>query len=349
MLKIAHGNLLKAKTEAIVNTVNCVGVMGKGIALQFKQGFPANYDAYRRACENGELKLGEMFVYDTGSMIWPRYIINFPTKGHWKARSKLRDVEQGLEDLKRVIRDYHIKSIAVPPLGCGNGGLLWADVEPLIHRALGDLPGVEVQLFAPEGAPKFDEMAVRTKKPNMTRGRALVLKLLRLYGAAGYRHSLLEIQKLTYFLQEAGEDLRLAFKKHHYGPYAENLNHVLQRIEGHYIRGYGDRSKEAEIAVVEGAEEEADRYLEEDTEARGRLERVANLIQGFETPYGLELLSTVHWLASNEGPAPERILAELQIWNTRKARLIKEPHVRAAVAQLANQGWMEGSGGSRSA
>src|SRR5690242_234968 len=120
MLTQTHGNLLKAKTEAIINTVNCVGVMGKGIALQFKQAFPANYEAYRRACEEGEVKLGRMFVFDTRSMIYPRWIINFPTKDHWKARSKLRDIEIGLEDLVRVIRDHKIMSIAVPPLGCGN-------------------------------------------------------------------------------------------------------------------------------------------------------------------------------------------------------------------------------------
>lgn len=340
MLAIVHGDLLKAKTEAIINTVNCVGVMGKGIALQFKQAFPANYEAYRRACDAGEVKLGKMFVFDTGSMIWPRYIINFPTKGHWKAKSRLSDIKEGLEDLKRIILELDIQSIAVPPLGCGNGGLAWNEVEPVIRSALDQLSGVDVQLFSPSGAPKFDEMRVGTSKPNMTRGRALVLKLLGLYGAAGYRHSLLEVQKLTYFLQQAGEDLRLAFEKHHYGPYAENLNHVLQRIEGHYIRGYGDRSKDAEIVIIEGADEEADRYLAENTDARERLNRVANLIEGFETPYGLELLSTVHWLATSE-KVPS-ILSGVQSWNPRKANLMKEPHVRAAIGHLTRQGWIEG-------
>jgi O-acetyl-ADP-ribose deacetylase (regulator of RNase III) len=348
MVTIEHGDLLKANAEAIVNTVNCVGVMGKGIALQFKQAFPANYEAYRRASESGQVQLGKMFVFDTGSMIWPRYIINFPTKGHWKARSRLSDIVTGLKDLEHVIMELGIRSIAVPPLGCGNGGLAWSEVEPLIQKSLGRLPEVEVQLFAPDGAPKFDEMDVRTKKPNMTRSRALVLKLLGLYGAVGYRHSLLEIQKLTYFLQEAGEDLRLAFKKHHYGPYAETLNHALQRIEGHYIRGYGDRSKEAEIALMEGADTEADEFLEEDRDARARLARVADLIRGFETPYGLELLSTVHWLAaSGKESSPDAILANVQSWNRRKARIIKKQHVLAAVSQLESQGWIHPRHGDR--
>ena len=238
MITFSKGDLLQSGAEAVINTVNCVGVMGKGIALQFKQAFPRNYDAYRRACDAGEVRLGEMFVFDTGSMINPRWIINFPTKGHWKAKSRLSDIETGLEDLKRVILENGIRSIAVPPLGCGNGGLDWAEVEPVIRRALGDLDEVDVRLFAPGAAPKVDEMRVGTTRPNMSRGRALVLTLLGLYGAAGYRHSLLEVQKLTYFLQAAGEDLKLGFQKYQYGPYAENLNHVLQRIEGHFIRGY---------------------------------------------------------------------------------------------------------------
>ncbi len=343
MLKFTEGDLLKAETEAIINTVNCVGVMGKGIALQFKQAFPANYEAYRRACEAGEVRLGEMFVFDTGSMIFPRYIINFPTKDHWKTHSKLIDVAKGLNDLRRVLVERDIKSVAVPPLGCGNGGLDWNEVEPLICEKLGDIKGVEVQLFAPSGTPRFDEMRVATKKPSMTRGRALVLRLLGLYGAAGYRHSLLEVQKLSYFLQQAGEDLRLAFKKHHYGPYAEELNHVLQRIEGHFIRGYGDRSKDAEIYLLDGASDEADQFLKTDATARERLDKVANLIEGFETPYGLELLSTVHWLATEESAVrePGEVIEGVRIWNKRKAKLMREQHIHAAFNHLSAQGWFK--------
>ena len=343
MLKLLEGDLLKAKTEAIINTVNCVGVMGKGIALQFKQAFPANYEAYRRACEASKVKLGEMFVFDTGSMIFPRYIINFPTKDHWKARSSLANVAEGLNDLRRVLVERDIKSVAVPPLGCGNGGLNWSEVEPLICEKLGDVEGIEVHLFAPSGAPRFDEIRVATKKPDMTRGRALVLKLLGLYGAAGYRHSLLEVQKLSDFLQQAGEDLRLAFKKYHYGPYAEELNHVLQRIEGHFIRGYGDRSKDAEIYLLDGASDQADQFLKTDATARERLGKVASLIEGFETPYGLELLSTVHWLATKESMArePGEVLEGVRMWNRRKAQVMKGQHVRAAFDHLSAQGWLE--------
>ncbi|PXA90450.1 Appr-1-p processing protein [Caulobacter sp. D4A] len=344
MITFASGDLLQSGAEAIINTVNCVGVMGKGIALQFKQAFPRNYDAYRRACEAGEVRLGEMFVFDTGSMINPRWIINFPTKGHWKANSRLEDIVIGLEDLKRVIVDRNIRSIAVPPLGCGNGGLNWRDVEPAIRHALGDLNNVDVRLFAPGAAPKVDEMRVGTERPNMSRGRALVLSLLGLYGAAGYRHSLLEIQKLTYFLQAAGEDLKLGFHKHHYGPYAENLNHVLQRIEGHFIRGYGDRSQAAEIAVLEDGRQEAEAFLSSEETAQQRLERVAKLIEGFETPYGLELLSTVHWILTHDRDSkndPERVIEAVKSWNPRKAAIMREPHIRTAINHLRSHGWVD--------
>lgn len=342
MITFSKGDLLQSGAEAVINTVNCVGVMGKGIALQFKQAFPRNYDAYRRACDAGEVRLGEMFVFDTGSMINPRWIINFPTKGHWKAKSRLSDIETGLEDLKRVILENGIRSIAVPPLGCGNGGLDWAEVEPVIRRALGDLDEVDVRLFAPGAAPKVDEMRVGTTRPNMSRGRALVLTLLGLYGAAGYRHSLLEVQKLTYFLQAAGEDLKLGFQKYQYGPYAENLNHVLQRIEGHFIRGYGDRSQAAEIAVLEGGRQEAEAYLAGDEAARDRLDRVAELIAGFETPYGLELLSTVHWVLIHDAEAsgdPDRVVQAVHAWNPRKAAVMREPHIRTALDHLQRNGW----------
>jgi O-acetyl-ADP-ribose deacetylase (regulator of RNase III) len=348
MLTETHGNLLTAKTEAVINTVNCVGVMGKGIALQFRQAFPDNYQAYRRACELGEVRLGRMFVFDTGSMIFPRWIINFPTKDHWKAKSRLQDIASGLEDLVTVIREHHIRSIAVPPLGCGNGGLEWSDVKPLIVSAFAALPDVEVHLYPPEGAPKFDDMKVATKRPTMTRGRALVLQLLGLYGAAGYRHSLLEVQKLAYFLQETGEDLNLDFQKHHYGPYAETVHHVLQRIEGHFIRGYGDRSKDTEICVLPEGQAESATYLKTDKKAQEELARVSALIEGFETPYGLELLSTVHWLATREDAvaSPQDALTAVKKWNTRKANLMVEPHIKAAWTQLQRLGWLSHADGS---
>ena len=154
----ATGNLLEADVEALVNTVNTVGVMGKGIALQFKNAFPANFKAYERACRDHQVRVGKMFVFDAGQLLKPRWIINFPTKGHWRSNSNLADVATGLDDLRRVITELGIKSIAVPPLGCGNGGLDWAQVRPLIEAKLADLD-MEVLVFVPDRAPAASDVA----------------------------------------------------------------------------------------------------------------------------------------------------------------------------------------------
>lgn len=337
MITLTHGNLLTADVEAIVNTVNCVGVMGKGIALQFRQAFPANFDVYEKACKAGNVHPGKMHVFSTGEFVNPKYIINFPTKTHWRAPSKLAYVEDGLADLVRVISDLHISSIAIPPLGCGNGGLRWSDVLPLIETAMGALTHVDVHVYPPEGAPASDAMPVRTERPKMTRARALFIKLIEQYNELGYRLSLLEIQKLAYFLQEAGEKLRLNYSKHIYGPYADNLNQVLVRLEGHFIRGFGDRSGDAQIYLLDGAIEEADAFLGEDREGKDRLAHVKRVVEGFETPYGVELLATVHWLSTHEGSRDyEDATKQVQAWSDRKSKLMKPRHIEKAWKHLAD-------------
>src|SRR5271170_4152178 len=276
MIEVAKGNLLEAPVEALVNTVNTVGVMGKGIALQFKLAYPANYAAYEAACKREEVQIGKMFVFRREND--PRFIINFPTKKHWKGKSKIEDIKSGLKALIEVVKKEHIQSIAVPPLGCGNGGLDWDDVRPLIEQAFLELRDVEVQLFYPDGAPKAEDMKIATKPPRMTPGRAVIVEVLSRYVLPGYRLTLLEIQKLAYFLQEAGQPLDLNFQKQKYGPYAENLHHVLQRIEGHYVRGYGDRSRDVSLELFPEAVKEAEVFLANEKKTHDRLARVTALI-----------------------------------------------------------------------
>jgi O-acetyl-ADP-ribose deacetylase (regulator of RNase III) len=165
MIEEGHGNLLTADVDALVNTVNTVGVMGKGIALQFKRAYPANYKAYRAACERGEVRLGRMFVVDTGALGAGRYVINFPTKKHWRNSSRLEDVATGLDDLVRVVAELGVTSVAIPPLGCGSGGLDWADVRPLIDRACARMPQVRMVVFAPAGAASAESMPNVTPRP----------------------------------------------------------------------------------------------------------------------------------------------------------------------------------------
>ncbi len=346
MIEFKQGNLLEENAEALVNTVNCVGVMGKGIALQFKQAYPENFHQYEKVCRAGEVQPGRMFTIATNSLFNPRYIINFPTKRHWKGKSKIEDIKSGLVALVAEVYQLGINSIAIPPLGCGNGGLDWAQVKPLIESAFAQLPEVQVIIFEPTGAPRAEKMPVTTKKRNMTRARALFIRLLELYGIPGYELTRLEIQKLSYFLQEAGEPLRLEYVKHKYGPYAHNLNHVLKHIEGHYIRGYGDgtaKAESAEIYVLPKARVAAQAFLATELEAQKRLEQVSNLIIGFETPYGMELLATVHWVSTKETtPAQdsEQAIALVHEWSDRKRKMFKPEHIRKAWQRLHQQNWL---------
>ncbi len=343
MIEFQQGNLLAAPAEALVNTVNCVGVMGKGIALQFKQAFPENFKQYKKACAAGDVKPGQMFTVVTANLLTPRYLINFPTKRHWKGKSDLADIQSGLAALITEVQRLGIQSIAIPPLGCGNGGLDWAVVKPLIVEAFTALPEVKVLIFEPSGAPTADQVQIQTKPPNMTRGRALVIALFDRYGIPGYRLGRLEAQKLAYFLQAAGEPLRLAYEPHQYGPYAENLNHVLQHIDGHYIKGYGDRSQTSQMYVLPAGKQEAATFLAADADAQDRLARVSQLIAGFETPYGMEMLATVHWVAQHNAQAASDVavaIAAVQAWSDRKRHLFKPSHLQKAWQRLQATGWL---------
>jgi O-acetyl-ADP-ribose deacetylase (regulator of RNase III) len=343
MIEIKQGNLLEENIEAIVNTVNCVGVMGKGIALQFKQAFPENFKQYKKACDAKEVQPGKMFTTSTG-MLFPKYIINFPTKRHWKGKSKIEDIQSGLKALVREVEQLNIQAIAIPPLGCGNGGLDWAKVKSMIVDTCAELSDVRVVIFEPAGAPVANTIKVATSKPDMTLSRALLIRLLELYELPGYALTKIEIQKLAYFLQEAGEHLKLRYVKHQFGPYADNLNHVLQRLDGHFIRGYGDRTQRSQMYVLPEGKTAAHNYLEQHPEANERLERVSNLITGFETPYGMEMLATIHWVVTREdfqaAEDSEKAIALVQQWNERKRKLFKPSHLQKAWERLKQQNWL---------
>jgi O-acetyl-ADP-ribose deacetylase (regulator of RNase III) len=347
----SHGNLLDSDAEALVNTVNTVGVMGKGIALQFRRRFPDMFRAYERAAKRREVCLGQMHVWETGAMTGPRFVINFPTKAHWRARSRLPDIDAGLADLVRVVREKSISSIAVPPLGCGSGGLDWAEVKPLIESAFEQLPDVDVRIFPPEGAPDAADMTTRTARPTMTVAKAALIATMRRYSDIALDVSLIEVQKLMYFLQVAGEDMRLNYTKAHYGPYADNLRKALRSMEGHFITGFGDGSKfvqEAEpIKLLPGVSDEADRVLDRYPDTVARIERVGRLSEGFESAYGMELLASVHWVATHENAeaaTDPNVAAELVgAWNARKHRMMGPEHVAKAWSHLRDERWLPSS------
>ena len=347
MIEIGKGNLLTAPVEALVNTVNTEGVMGKGIALQFKNAYPEMFKAYEDRAKKGQVRLGKMDVHDLGGLAdGPQWIINFPTKGHWKSRSKLDDIREGLVDLVRVVRRLGIKSIAVPPLGCGNGGLNWSDVRPVIEAALSELTEVHILLFQPGEIPAAGDMPIRTSKPKLTPGQATLLVLMKRYlgGLLDPFVTLLEVHKLMYFMQEAGENLRLNYVPYHYGPYASNLRQVLIRMEGHYLRGFGEGSDDPEkvLEILDDAASEAERFLASDPNVASRMERVSRLIDGFEDSYGMELLSTVHWVMCRNPAARESLkdaINDVREWNYRKTRHMKPEHMAKAWSRLKELHW----------
>ncbi len=342
MIEYKTGDILMEEAEALVNTVNCVGIMGRGVARQFKAAWPDNFRAYALACRRQEVQPGRMFVFETGRLTPPHYIINFPTKRHWRGKSRIEDIESGLDALVEVVRERGIRSLALPPLGSGLGGLDWREVRPRIERAFRPLQEIRVVVFEPSSVLPA---ATRTGKvPAMTPGRAALVGLMDRYlaGLLDPFISLLEVHKLMYFMQKAGEPLRLRFAKGPYGPYAENLRHVLSAIDGYYVSGYGTGGDEPNktIELVPGAVADARAILGERPESQMRFERVARLVAGFESPFGLELLATVHWIITHEPPFDADALVErTYAWADRK-RQFSRVQIALAAKILQERGWL---------
>ncbi len=342
MINFKTGNILTDKSQAIVNTVNCVGVMGKGLALQYKKAFPDNFKQYKLACDRKIVEPGTMFITKYEDMLENKYIINFPTKKHWKGASKIEYINEGLINLVACIKKLGIKSIAIPPLGSGLGGLDWSLVKKSIIDAFSSISDVDIVVYEPKGNPKAASMVNNTTRPNMTRGRALLVKLLEFYLRKGYSCSKIEAQKLAYFLQESGINLRLRYVAHHFGPYADNLNHVLERIDGHFIKGFGDRVNQSEIKLIPSSIREADIFLKDDKEANISLNKVEKLIEGYETPLSMEVLATVHWVLKHENYESDNfdgIKSYIHKWNEHKASW-RDSYIRKAISRLETYCWI---------
>lgn len=351
MITYQEGSILHEQSDAIVNTVNTVGVMGKGLALQFKKAFPRNFEVYKAACDQKSFVTGSVLSVSMESMNPPFYIINFPTKAHWKGDSKIEYIESGLDALINEAKRLGLHSVSVPALGSGLGGLKWDSVNKLIVEKLSKVPEIEWRVFPPQAAPDAKSMINKTKKPNMTVGRAAVLSLIDRYLNRGlaYSLSLLEVQKLVYFLTASGEHLnQVTFTKHHYGPYADVLRHVLNKMEGHFISGYADgqNKPDTSIELFPDAAHQAREFLFENKEALNKFEQVSDLVEGFESPYGMELLSTVHWVATQElidrQNDIDAIVQAIHAWSDRK-KAMKPAHIKTAWETLNSKGWLNKS------
>ena len=350
MLQFTKGNLLEAQVEALVNTVNTVGVMGKGIALMFKERFPQNMEAYAEACKAKRVETGKMFVTETGELMGPKWIVNFPTKRHWRHRSKLEWIEAGLDNLKNFIVDEGVKSIAIPPLGAGNGGLDWSVVRHEIEERLGDLADVEILVFEP--TQQYQNIAKKKGVEKLTPARALVAELVRRYWVLGMECSLLEIQKLAWFLervierQQIKNPLDLQFEANNYGPYADRLRHLLDGLDGSYLNSdkrIADSAPSDVIWFDESKRQRLEVFLQsESRDYLPALEEATAIIDGFESPYGLELLATIDWLLTRENcdPTPDAVMEGIrhwpagEHWAARKEKLFDRYSVEVALKRL---------------
>jgi O-acetyl-ADP-ribose deacetylase (regulator of RNase III) len=331
--------MLESNADALVNTVNTVGVMGKGIALQFKKRYPNNTKIYVKACKEGTFITGQMLVVEDGDLMNRKIIINFPTKKHWRYPSKYEYIETGLSALKQEIVDRNIKSIAIPPLGCGNGGLDWAEVKPMMDRHLSNLD-CDITIYEPNYQIKQVLQKENEKKPKkLTSAQAMLLYLMFCYEDLGEQSSLFATNKLAYFLQQTGEPMKLAFKAHHYGPYTQQLNHVLYDMNGWYIKGLeqNEATPFEPLCLSYERLEDVKKHLNTqlEVEQKRRLRKVVKLIAGFESSYSLELLATVHYISENvQSPNLNSIKSSLAEWSTRKANLFEDRDIEIALDHL---------------
>lgn len=346
MITYTTGDLLESKAEALVNTVNTVGVMGKGIALMFKKRFPNNMQAYAEACKNGEVKIGKMFITENNDLLGAKWIINFPTKKHWRNDSKMEWVEEGLQDLRRFIIENDIKSIAIPPLGSSNGKLNWENVKPKIVDALSDLQGVKVIIYEP---PKQDKFV-------LTPARAMVLELIRRYLVVGMDCTQIEAQKLIYFLERSiildnlDNPFKLNFEENRYGPYDAKIKYALNNLDGSYLHieeeQVSTNSFVYHLKLNTNQVSNIKNYLESDhIEYALTLDKVAKVIKGFESPYGMELIATVDWLINKKNVSPniDDIKKSLHTWfaesgdkqwSERKLRVFEDDALILAIERL---------------
>lgn len=347
MISYTKGDLLSSRAQALVNTVNTVGVMGKGIALHFKEAFPYNFSVYAAACKEGELAPGKMLVVnDSNLTLGERTIINFPTKVHWRNPSKYEYIEEGLKDLVRVIKEYRITSIAIPPLGCGNGGLDWAVVKGMIAQALAPLTDIDITVYEPSTEiSSILAKASRNASARLTPARAMLLYALFCYEVHDERCSLFVANKLSFFYQMLGEKefAKIPFVAHYYGPYSVSVGHILNAVNGKYIHGLEQMDAKPFEALTLDYERKAEvgEYVHNclTTEQIEHIKQLLKLIDGYESAYSLEVLASVAYVRrEHPGIGVEDTVNEIQNWSARKKNLFKQEHIEAAYKHL--NAWM---------
>jgi O-acetyl-ADP-ribose deacetylase (regulator of RNase III) len=330
MIHYKTGNLLESQAEALVNTVNTVGVMGKGIALQFKNMFPHNYKLYVKACKNKEVRVGNLFVTEEETLLTgKKIIVNFPTKTDWRLPSEYKYIEDGLVELVKVIKEKNIKSIAIPPLGSGNGGLDWNKVKRILEEYLVDVD-CDIYIYEPNAA--IQEL-MKKERVKLTPARAMLLSVLFELVRNGEFVSEFASEKIAYFLQRFGakDAFNLEFQPNFYGPYSGKVKHVLYYLNGSYLMGYSSKDKKPfeELGLIPDAEKEVIEFLNkpENELYKTTVEKTKEFLAGFYSSFGLELLSTIDYIITEKKVnTQDAITRELEAWSDRKKSLFNNPN-----------------------
>ncbi|MEJ5284863.1 MAG: type II toxin-antitoxin system antitoxin DNA ADP-ribosyl glycohydrolase DarG [Brevinematia bacterium] len=338
MIKYVKGNIFESEAQALVNTVNTVGIMGKGIALQFKKTFPENYKKYVAACKNKEIDIGKLLATKENTIAGEKIIINFPTKKDWQKPSEYEYIEKGLDDLKRIIKEFNIKSIAIPPLGAGSGGLIWEKVKNIIQKKLQDL---DIEIFIYEPTSEIKEQ-LKKERAKLTEARALMLYVLYDLVKQGEFVSEFSAEKVCYFLQKFGAEkyFKLKYQPNFYGPYSGKVKFLLNILNGSYILGYSDLNKKPfdPLFIIPDSYNEIKKYVESKSELNNIAQKTINFLDGFYSDFGLELLSTIDWIINEKKTTDiDEIKKELENWSNRKRSLFSnQKYIQIAIEHIKN-------------
>ncbi|HHX8542198.1 TPA: type II toxin-antitoxin system antitoxin DNA ADP-ribosyl glycohydrolase DarG [Vibrio diabolicus] len=341
MIVYVKGDLLNDSADALVNAVNTVGVMGKGLAYQFKEKFPENFISYRKACKNKELTVGKVFTYKVTERSTPNFILNFPTKAHWRGKSKIEYIEEGLKDLVEVVKQHNIATIALPALGSGLGGLPWSQVERLIVDILGEVEDVEWRVYAPNNQPPT------SKKLSLTAGRAALLFAFNSYMRASKKKQLteLEAQSLVYLLRYRGLVLnKLDFDEFRDVPFSPVLHDALKTMDGSllYISGINKPLDKTYITLEPKVLAEANQLMGTETRQKKQIAEVESLISGYESKEGMAILSTALWTANieNNFERNKEEIVPLTLELMSRQTGVSEGLIKGAFARLIEEQWL---------
>ena len=323
------GDLLKSSAEALVNTVNCEGYMGKGIAYQFKMQYPENNKDYVRACKSGELTVGKLhYLKEKGKII-----VNFPTKNKWRANSRIEYINDGLDELIKLISQLNIKSIAIPPLGSGNGGLIWSEVKEIIETKLSAIDKM-VDIFIYE--PSQNYVSLPTVEPKLSMSALVLMEMKKDLN----KFDTLRLQKTGYFTNIFAKEPYFEFKKHKYGPYANSIAIISRNIREfqkyHNVKNTQEAYKILYNKIVSEKIENKMKLL---TPA---ILKATEYVNSIETNHELECIATVAFIIEKQnGLSEEEILQYFKNWSIDKATRFSNDDISNGINKLYSDGIIE--------